>query len=243
VTDFLTKAIKFFVAILLLPLFVPIYKSIWIHARALNERTLFFENPLSLILGGIIVWIFFALLFHLPSSIYIFAHEFTHALFAKLCGAKIKKISVKKDSGYVIADKTNFLIVLAPYLFPFYAMLLALVAVLVSLFVPFKTFDILVWVSLGTCLGYHWWMTGLMLGTRQTDFSSQGYFFSFVLILLVNGTLFLLLFLLLPTPQHFLERVHSLGLSFLDSYKMLFDWLFTGIKKITRLHLFTEFRA
>jgi hypothetical protein len=232
VTDFVTKAIKFFAAILLLPLFVPIYKSIWIHARSLNERTLFIENPLSLILGGIIVWIFFALLFRLPSSVYIFAHEFTHALFAKLCGAKIKKISVKKDSGYVIADKTNFLIVLAPYLFPFYAMLLAIAAVLTALFIPFKTFDIFVWVGLGACLGYHWWMTGLMLGTRQTDFSSQGYFFSFTLILLTNGVLFLLLFLLLPTPDHFVSEAKKVCDSTVHQYQSICQFAFDWIRKM-----------
>src|SRR5689334_6231976 len=98
--------------------------SLWTHASTLNERTLFLANPLSLCLVGLAIWIIFALLFRLPTRIYVFAHELTHALFITLCGGKVKKIAVKRDHGFVISNRTNFLITLAPYLFPFYAIML-----------------------------------------------------------------------------------------------------------------------
>ncbi|PKN04264.1 MAG: hypothetical protein CVU74_07775, partial [Deltaproteobacteria bacterium HGW-Deltaproteobacteria-9] len=41
-----------------------------------------------------------------PAKVYIFEHEMTHALFAVLTGSRVKKISVKKDNGSVIVDKT-----------------------------------------------------------------------------------------------------------------------------------------
>ncbi len=215
---FIGKAIKFFVAILLLPVLPPLLTALWNHAAGLNERTLFAENPLSLCLGGLVLWCAFALLFHPPTRMYVFAHELTHAIFVLLCGGQVKKISVKKDSGFVLSDKTNFLIVLAPYLFPFYAVVLGLVACVVALFVPLERWQLPVWLLIGICLGYHWTMTARMLTTRQSDFESQGYFFSFVLIALVNLFLLLLLFLLLPSPRGFLNRTDHLAHSVIHSY-------------------------
>lgn len=222
---FLAKATKFLTALLLLPLLPPVAFAIWKHASGLSARVVFLENPLSLCLVGIAIWITFALLFHPPPRLYVLAHELTHAIFILLCGGSVKKISVKEDSGFVLSDKTNFLIVLAPYLFPFYSVVFGLVCGITALFVPLAHWQIPMWVGIGLTLGYHWTMTARMLTTRQSDFESQGYFFSFVLIILTNLVLMLLLFLLLPTPAGFGKRAIDLWHSVAHSYATLFQWL------------------
>ena len=166
----------------MLPIFHPMAMAVWKRASQLNSQALFFENPLGFCVGGFVLWIFFALFFRMPSSIYVFAHEWTHALFVKLCGGQVKKISVKSDRGFVLSDRSNFLIALAPYLFPFYAVIWSLGYLGMSLLLPMHPYQVWFWTGFGMCLGYHWTMTGHMLTTHQTDFSSQGYFFSFVLI-------------------------------------------------------------
>jgi hypothetical protein len=225
---FVSKAIKFFIALLLLPLFEPFGRMIWDQASHLSERTIFDANPLSLCLGGIVLWVIFALFFRLPVRIYVFAHELTHAIFIKLCGGTVKKVSVQKNQGYVISDRSNFLITLAPYLFPFYAVLFGIIAFpLVILFKSIYT-ETSLWVGLGICLGYHWMMTGKMLTTRQSDFSSQGYFFSFAVILLTNMALLLLLLFLLPTPQLITKKMTYFAFEIKQSYV----WIYAELKNL-----------
>lgn len=228
---FLSKAIKFFIAILLLPLFKPVLENIWKFTSRLSEHTLYAVNPLSLCFGGIILWVLFALFFHAPMRIYVFAHELTHALFVKLCGGTVKKVSIQKDKGYIISDRSNFLITLAPYLFPFYAAIFGIVGVAISFFAKSEYVDTVLWVGIGVCLGYHWMMTGKMLTTRQSDFSSQGYFFSFAIILLTNFILFLVLLFLLPTPQNFLKKVIFFSNDIKRSYFIIFSELVKLMKQ------------
>ncbi|MCC7517679.1 MAG: M50 family metallopeptidase [Verrucomicrobiae bacterium] len=197
---FLVKTIKFLVALLLLPVFPPIGRSAWTLATHIPRQNLFLENPLSLALGGLVLWGIFAMLFRLPTRLYVFAHEMTHALFIRLCGGRVKRISVGRESGYVIADRTNFLIALAPYVFPFYAVLVGLVGLLIAFFVPLGAWTLALWAALGAALGYHWTMTLKMLPTRQSDFGSQGYFFSFVVIALGNLLWIWVILALWPTP-------------------------------------------
>jgi hypothetical protein len=225
---FLTKAIKFFIAMLVIPIFKPLLFSIWDHTIHLSERTIYDVNPLSLCLGGIILWVIFALFFRLPSRIYVFAHELTHAIFIKICGGKIKKLSVQKNQGYVISDRSNFLITLAPYLFPFYAVIFGIIIVIIKSTLNPPYVDTILWIVLGVCLGYHWMMTGKMLMTRQSDFSSQGYFFSFTLILLTNFSLFLLLLFLLPTPVYFGKK----ALVFANEVRQSYVWIFAKLEKL-----------
>ena len=55
--------------------------------------------------------------------IYVFGHELTHALWTWLFGGQVKKMKVSSSGGHVIISKTNFLIALAPYFFPLYAVI------------------------------------------------------------------------------------------------------------------------
>ena len=58
------------------------------------------------------------------------ATELTHALWTWLMGGKVNRFKVTSKGGHVIVSKTNFLIALAPYFFPVYAVLVVAVFVI-----------------------------------------------------------------------------------------------------------------
>jgi hypothetical protein len=125
--------------------------------------------------------------------VYIFGHELTHAVWTWLFRGSVKQFKVDSGGGHVVATKSNFLVVLAPYFFPLYAVLLALVFgvfFLAGLWRP-------AWVPwfhllLGAAYAFHLTLTWHILQTRQTDITSQGYIFSTVVIFLGNAFVLLL---------------------------------------------------
>lgn len=226
---FISKAIKFLAALLLLPSLPPLLIAIWKRGMEFDSRQVLLANPLSHCLTGLVLWGLFATLFHLPPRIYVLAHEFTHALFVKLCGGRIHRIAVGRDSGYVESDRTNFLITLAPYLFPFYAFAWSIACLAIILTLHPRHLDTVFWIGLGVGLGYHWTMTGRMLMTRQSDFSSQGYLFSLVLIILTNLALLLGALLLLPSPHGFIARSQAFLGALAHAYVSVFQFVSHGL--------------
>jgi hypothetical protein len=225
---FISKAIKFLIAVLLTPVLPPLFVAIWKQGTTLDPHLLYLENPACYCLTGLILWGLFALLFHLPPRAYVIAHEFTHALFITLCGGSVKKISVGRNSGYVLSDRSNFLVTLAPYLFPFYAFAWSLICLAVIFIWHPPHAEKVFWIGLGVGLGYHWSMTGRMLMTQQSDFSSQGYLFSFVLIILTNGIFLLGALMLLPSPHGFPGRatafLHAIAHSYQTLIQLISRW-------------------
>ena len=81
-------------------------------------------SPEVLWLGiGYTLWLVLWFVMPQPARAYVMAHELTHALWALLFGARIRKMKVTAKGGSVSLSKTNLLITLAPYFFPFYTVL------------------------------------------------------------------------------------------------------------------------
>ena len=59
--------------------------------------------------------------------IYVFGHELTHALWTWLFLGSVKKFKASAKGGKVVITRENFLITLAPYFFPLYAVFVVLV--------------------------------------------------------------------------------------------------------------------
>ena len=133
--------------------------------------------------------------------IYVFGHELTHVLWTWLFGGEVKKMKVRSSGGHVVISKTNFLIALAPYFFPLYVVLVVAVFAIGSLIWNWHGY--LVWFHLvvGAAYAFHVTLTFHVLQTQQSDITSQGYFFSAVIIFLGNA-----LVLLLSVPL-LLERI------------------------------------
>ncbi|WP_428075176.1 M50 family metallopeptidase [Candidatus Avelusimicrobium luingense] len=136
---------------------------------------------------------------------YVFMHEFTHALAAFLCGARVKDICVKRDSGYVKMDKTNVFIVLAPYFVPGYVLLTAFIYVVLGLFWNVTPYRSLFLGLLGFFMAFHFIQTfKTLFEADQPDLQlAGGKIFSVVMIVLAN-----LVVLAIVLKGGFAEQVH-----------------------------------
>ena len=56
-----------------------------------------------------------------PVRAYVLGHELMHMLMARIFRGKIRDWHIGAEGGYIVTNKYNFLIALAPYLWPFYS--------------------------------------------------------------------------------------------------------------------------
>jgi hypothetical protein len=146
-----------------------------------------------------------------PAWLYVFAHEFTHALTARLSGGKVHAMHVAADGGYIETDKSNWFITLSPYLVPLYTVVVFAVYGLLAPFVDMHRTLFLtipwagaIWLKgiwaiyflVGLTLCFHLTFTVQVLHTEQSDLRQNGEFFSMMLIFVVNlaliGSLFII---------------------------------------------------
>ncbi|HHU14876.1 MAG TPA: hypothetical protein GXZ62_06760 [Lentisphaerae bacterium] len=144
-------------------------------------------SPEVLWLGiGYTLWLVLWFVMPQPARAYVMAHELTHALWALLFGARIRKMKVTAKGGSVSLSKTNLLITLAPYFFPFYTVLVLLLRWLVGCFVQPVPMPY-VWLFLvGLTWGFHLRFTVQSLLTRQPDILEYGRILSHAVIYIFN---------------------------------------------------------
>jgi hypothetical protein len=136
--------------------------------------------------GGAILYLVVHLLLHKPVFAYVMGHELTHALFALLFGGSVKSLHAGDRGGRVVVTKSNVLITLAPYFFPLYtAICLLLYAAARFGNADARLMNILVGAG-GATFAFHLVLTGVFLGTDQSDIQEHGAFFSYPLIYLFN---------------------------------------------------------
>ncbi|MBI5201073.1 MAG: M50 family metallopeptidase [Elusimicrobia bacterium] len=127
--------------------------------------------------------------------LYVFAHELTHAIAAMASGYRIKSFVVGKDGGHVDMSDSNVFVALAPYVLPFYG-LLVVVAYRVWLWkdpnAGILANEVFL-LCLGAALAFHWVFTWTALwSVQQPDLAlAGGTLFSLVLICLGNGAVVL----------------------------------------------------
>ncbi len=184
----MSKWVKRIVAILLLPVCFGAGSALWKVVSASGSA----DTTWVPMLAGGACWLAIYLLLPRPMWIYVFGHELTHALWAWLCGGRVKRFKAGSTGGHVIVTKTNFLIALAPYFFPLYAALVVLLFVIGQW--AWNWHPYLAWfhLLLGAAYAFHVTLTGHILQTRQTDITQQGYLFSAVIIFLGNISVLLL---------------------------------------------------
>lgn len=145
---------------------------------------------------------------------YVFGHEMTHILAARLSGAKVYDWSVSKNGGWVDTDRSNTFISLSPYFIPLYTLLVVLLFSAIGSFInlqmpisifgnddgvmihPLKTMYGLV----GLTWAFHVTYTLHTMRDAQSDLLRNGEFFSVLLILWLN-TVVAAAFLILASPE------------------------------------------
>jgi hypothetical protein len=176
------KWVKMVLAILLLPFCAGAVSALVKVLRAAGGADTFWVA----FIGGAACWLVVFLLLPKPMLFYVFGHELTHVLWTWVFGGRVKRFKATAKGGHVVVSKTNFLIVLAPYFFPLYVVLV--VALFALGHVVFGWGRYLVWFHLlvGAAYAFHVTLTWHILQTRQSDLTSQGYLFSAVVIFLGN---------------------------------------------------------
>jgi len=183
----MAKWTKLIVAILLLPICAGAVSALVRVLRATGSADTFWVA----FLGGAACWLVLFLLLPKPMLLYVFGHELTHALWTWLFGGKVKRFKATAKGGHVVISKSNFLIVLAPYFFPFYVALAVLVFALGHWLFGWDRYRHWFHLLIGAAYAFHVTLTWHILQTRQSDITSQGYLFSAVVIFLGNITVLL----------------------------------------------------
>jgi len=121
-----------------------------------------------------------------PFRVYVLAHELTHAAWGALMGARVGKMKVGKNGGHVMLSKSNFIISLAPYFFPFYTGAVIGLWAVARLFWDVSRYEPWWLAAVGLTWGFHLTFTVYMLGQRQPDIQENGRLFSYTVIYAVN---------------------------------------------------------
>ena len=182
------KWCKTIIAILLLPVCAGALEAFWRVLRGSGGA----DTTWVATLGGAACWLVIYLLLPRPMWVYVFGHELTHVLWTWLFGGRVKRFKATSGGGHVVITKTNFLISLAPYFFPLYAVLVVLVFLTGHLIWNWTAYAPVFHLLLGGAYAFHVTLTGHILKTRQSDITEQGYIFSAVIIFLGNITVLII---------------------------------------------------
>ena len=139
----------------------------------------------SLLAGLVAFSLCWAALAH-PVKAYVLGHELTHALWGLLFGARPSDLRFGADGGSVRLTKTNMLITLAPYFFPFYTFVVIVVALVTYAFLRPLPFLPLWTFMIGFTWAFHVLFTLETLTERQPDVKLYGRVFSWTVIFLGN---------------------------------------------------------
>jgi len=121
-----------------------------------------------------------------PIRAYVLGHEMMHMLMARLSGGHIKDCHISRDGGYIVTNRYNFLIALAPYLWPFYSVPVLAAWTFSALWKDVPYFREALLVLLGLTWMLHLTFTLWVLPRGQTDLLGPGRVFSLIIIYLAN---------------------------------------------------------
>ncbi len=150
---------------------------------------------------GFLLWIALFFLLPRPFRTYVLGHELTHAMWALMMGGRVGKMKVGKEGGHVEVSKSNFLITLAPYFFPFYTFIVIALYFLASIWLEVEAYRAWWLGAVGFTWAFHVTFTIHMLAQRQPDVQEHGKIFSYAVIYLMNVLLIGIWMVLVGSPR------------------------------------------
>lgn len=119
--------------------------------------------------------------------LYVLGHELTHAFFIIFHLGKIMDMQVSPEGGFIATNKSNILISLSPYFFPFWSVTGISVYGIFSLCTTIPWYaDAVLYAWIGISWSFHLWWTVWMIPRDQPDLKENDTFFSLVFIYLSN---------------------------------------------------------
>ena len=183
------------------------------------------------LLGGIAAFALCWMALSHPVRAYVLGHELTHAIWGLLFGAVPSRLRVGEKGGSVNLTKSNMVITLAPYFFPFYTFLVVVAAIITFAFVRPLPWLPLWMFMVGFTWAFHVLFTLETLAQRQPDVTLYGRVFSWAFIFLANVAL-VLVWLAATTPLTFaqlggilVQRVGGAYLGVASSAVDAFKWI------------------
>ena len=185
------------------------------------------------LLGGIAAFAMAWFALSHPVRMYVLGHELTHALWGLLFGARPSDVRVSASGGSVKLTKSNLLITLAPYFFPFYTFIVIVVALITSAFIrPLPYLPL--WLFLvGFTWSFHVLFTLETLGQRQPDVKLYGRIFSWTFIFLANVGI-VLVWLASMTPLTFAELGGLLAQRTISAYTGIWSAFWVAVVWVYR---------
>ena len=180
--------IKFIIGVVALPLAYGVTLAFYKNAILISELA----KKLDYFIWGIVIYVILHLLFYKPTYFYVLGHEAVHAGMAWIFGGKIKSFKVSEDGGAVKTDKSNFVIELAPYFIPIYAIIITAVYFVIAS--SYAINGALFVFLIGFALAFHIISTIEIMKIKQPDIVKSGYFFSIIMVYVINIIVIALIF-------------------------------------------------
>jgi len=226
--------VKFFVAVLLLPACAGVTCVAWQACHVLLAGTNF--GPAMAFGAGYLLWLLVFVFLPKPVRTYVLGHELTHAVWALLMGARVSGLKVRKAGGQVRTSKTNWAIALAPYFFPFYAVLFMAGFFIVHAIWNLTAYFWILFFLVGLGWSFHVTFTIMVLVTvSQPDVKSQGALFAAVVIYMMNLLTMIVIATLLSHSLTFGRLAQAFGDNLpasyvwtLDKFAMLWEYMRTA---------------
>jgi hypothetical protein len=197
--------VRFFLGGLLIPCCFAAVRTLGILVQAADPASSWLISPTGLLMaGGFLLWLFFYIALPRPLRAYVLAHELSHALWGLLHGRRVSQLRVSRQGGSVRIEKPNTLIVLAPYFFPFYTILVVLAYGIGSIFTDLTSWRPVWLAAVGLTWGFHVTFTVSALLDHQSDIQKVGHLFSYTFIFWLNA-LGLALWLVAVGPASLLD--------------------------------------
>ena len=201
------KFLKFIIGAFLLPLCWAFSRVIFFLLQSLPAETSGWTT--WAVPSGFTVSVLGFFLLPRPFRTYVMAHEMTHAVWGMLMGAKVGRMKVSKQGGHVMLSKSNFIIALAPYFFPFYTGLVIALWYGAGFFTDLSAYEPWWLATVGLTWGFHVTFTVYMLSQQQPDVQENGRLFSYAVIYLAN-LFFVALWMIVIGPPTFREAWEQL---------------------------------
>jgi len=188
------------------------------------------QGPLVMFALGMLVWLAVFLLLKPSARTYVIAHECSHLLAAWFSGVRAGHLHIGRDSGSVQVERSTIWIALAPYMIPFYSLILLVTHVVASLWWDPVAWQAFLPPALGFTWCFHLTFTLQALSVGQSDLKPYGWIGALPLILMVN-LLLMCLALSAATPRPFPEDLGILLEHQADSYLQVFRTLEGMVRK------------
>lgn len=229
------RPLKFLIGLLLLPL-------CWSASRVMVQTVLNLAPPdldqvppeAWFLLGGFALWLLLFAALPRPFRAYVLGHELTHAFWAYLMGAKVSGLRVAQNGGSVRVSKTNVLITLAPYFFPFYTVCVLLLYGLLSWWYELAPYATWWLAAIGFTWSFHLTFTLSVMLQQQPDIEEHGRLFSYAFIYLLN-IVGVAIWIVAVTPAELPPLLHSLLAESQAAYLTVAHWIQLAWAKVPTL--------